>query len=169
MANTYIAIATVTVGSGGASSIDFTSIPGTYTDLCILYSARSSDSATNWNNLKMTFNGSTANQTWRFTAGYNNGTATAGISGQVEIWVNFNGSTGSTFGNALVYIPNYTSSNNKPVSIETVTEGKTQDQVMGIVAGLWSNSSAITSIGVTPSSGTFMQNTTATLYGIKKN
>jgi hypothetical protein len=33
MANTYEAIATVTVGSGGAANIEFTSIPGTYTDL----------------------------------------------------------------------------------------------------------------------------------------
>ena len=35
MANTYVAIATVTVGSGGAASIDFTSIPATYTDLVV--------------------------------------------------------------------------------------------------------------------------------------
>jgi hypothetical protein len=35
MANTYEAIATVEVGSGGASTIDFTSIPSTYTDLVL--------------------------------------------------------------------------------------------------------------------------------------
>jgi hypothetical protein len=35
MANTYEAIATVEVGSGGAADIEFTSIPGTYTDLAI--------------------------------------------------------------------------------------------------------------------------------------
>jgi hypothetical protein len=41
MANTYEAIATVTVGSGGATDIEFTSIPGTYTDLLIKSSLRS--------------------------------------------------------------------------------------------------------------------------------
>ena len=35
MAVTFTQIASVTVGSGGAASIDFTSIPSTYTDLCI--------------------------------------------------------------------------------------------------------------------------------------
>jgi hypothetical protein len=40
MANTYEAIATVEVGSGGAADIEFTSIPGTYTDLVLKLSAR---------------------------------------------------------------------------------------------------------------------------------
>ena len=40
MANTFKKIQTVTVGSGGAASIDFTSIPQTYTDLKIVLSAR---------------------------------------------------------------------------------------------------------------------------------
>ena len=33
MANTYTLIASLTVGSGGAANIEFTSIPATYTDL----------------------------------------------------------------------------------------------------------------------------------------
>jgi hypothetical protein len=40
MALTYTAIKTVTVGSGGAANIDFTSIPQTYTDLVLKVSAR---------------------------------------------------------------------------------------------------------------------------------
>jgi hypothetical protein len=40
MANTYEAIATVEVGSGGAANIEFTSIPATYTDLAIAFSIR---------------------------------------------------------------------------------------------------------------------------------
>ena len=40
MATTFTKIASVTVGSGGASSIDFTSIPSTYTDLCVKLSTR---------------------------------------------------------------------------------------------------------------------------------
>ena len=40
MASTYIPIATVTVGSGGATNIEFTSIPNTYTNLIILTSLR---------------------------------------------------------------------------------------------------------------------------------
>jgi hypothetical protein len=40
MATTYEAIATVEVGSGGAATIAFTSIPGTYTDLKLVASTR---------------------------------------------------------------------------------------------------------------------------------
>jgi hypothetical protein len=166
---TYKPIATVTVGSGGTSTITFTSIPQTYTDLCIVYSARSDNSATNWNNMKLAFNGSTADASWRYLAGYNNGIASSNVTGQVEVWINFNASTGSTFSNSMVYISNYTSSNNKRISVETVAEGAAQDQIVGMVAGLWSNSAAITSISATPSSGNFMQYSTATLYGIKNS
>ena len=40
MADTYTLISSVTVGAGGASSIDFTSIPATYTDLLVKFSLR---------------------------------------------------------------------------------------------------------------------------------
>jgi hypothetical protein len=45
MATTFIKIASVTVGSGGAASMDFTSIPSTYTDLVIKVSTRKVQSA----------------------------------------------------------------------------------------------------------------------------
>jgi hypothetical protein len=37
MATTYEIIASVTVGSGGAANIEFTSIPATYTDLVLKF------------------------------------------------------------------------------------------------------------------------------------
>ena len=40
MAVTHNLISTITVGSGGAASIDFTSIPQTYTDLLVKISLR---------------------------------------------------------------------------------------------------------------------------------
>jgi hypothetical protein len=166
---TYTRISHLTVGSGGAASIEFTSIPQTYTDLQILYSVRSDNTATNWNNMKLAFNGSTANGSWKYIAMYNNNIANGSVTGQVEVWINFNNSSSNTFSNSSVYIPNYTSSSNKAISIDTAAEGMAQDQIIGQVTGLWSNSAAITSISVTPSSGSFMQHSTATLYGIKKD
>ena len=53
---TYKPIATVTVGAGGAASIDFTSIPGTYTDLLVLISARSTRSTDYRDELFIRFN-----------------------------------------------------------------------------------------------------------------
>ena len=40
MATTYTLISSVTVGSGGAASIEFTSIPADYTDLLLKVSMR---------------------------------------------------------------------------------------------------------------------------------
>jgi hypothetical protein len=169
MANTMTLIASSTVGSGGAASIDFTSIPSTYTDLKILFSGRSSDSGTNWNNMRMTFNTSSANASWRFVRGYNNGTGSGAVTGQIEVWIDFSGSTASTFANTEIYIPNYASANNKSISIDTVTEGTSADELAGFTAALWSNTDAINAIGFVPSSGSFVQYSTAYLYGIKNS
>jgi hypothetical protein len=45
MANTFELIASSTVGSGGAANIDFTSIPATYTDLCLKFICATTRSA----------------------------------------------------------------------------------------------------------------------------
>lgn len=47
MMATYIKIGSVEVGAGGASSIDFSSIPATYTDLVLKMSARVSTGGAN--------------------------------------------------------------------------------------------------------------------------
>lgn len=165
---THKRIQTVTVGSGGTSTITFDNIPQTYTDLAIYYSCRSSDSGTRWNNMRLSFNGSASNGSWRYLAQYNNSMA-SGTGGQIEVWINFGGSESGTFSNSLVYVHNYTGSTNKNIRIDTSADGNAQDQVLGWVAGLWSNSAAITSITVTPSSGNFVEFSKAILYGISNS
>ena len=59
MPTTFTKIASVSVGAGGASSIDFTSIPSTYTDLVVKVSYRTTD-ATNTGTLISTFNNDTS-------------------------------------------------------------------------------------------------------------
>ena len=56
---TFTKIASATVGSGGASSIEFTSIPSTYTDLVIKLSMRSAFTSFNRHDLQLTFNSNT--------------------------------------------------------------------------------------------------------------
>jgi hypothetical protein len=172
MANTYTAIATVTVGSGGAADITFSSIPGTYTDLSLFISTRQPGGAPSWSDLFIRFNATTTNYTDRLL--YGDGSTAASISesetGIIIRSVNNGVATANTFGNALIYIPNYTSSNNKSVSIDQVTENNATQALAGLTAGLWSNSSAITNIALIPTSvGNFAQYSTATLYGIKNS
>ena len=166
MALTYVALASVTVGSGGAANIEFTNIPQTYTDLNILISGRSA-STNPQENLLIEFNGSSSNFTRRALEG--DGSAASSYSGSTNLiaYVVGNGATSNTFGNASIYIPNYTSSNNKSISTDAVEETNATTAYMQLTAVLWSNSAAITSIILKPGSNNFLQYSTATLYGIK--
>lgn len=168
---TFIKIAAVTVGSGGASSMDFTSIPSTYTDLCVKVSSRTTRTAGVIDYAVISFNGSTSNLTSRFLIG--DGTVYSGTDTKIIASTSSNSTTANTFGSAQFYIPNYAGSNNKSVSVDAVAENNSADSGyfnLEIGAGLWSITSAITSISLTSGFGNnFMQYSTATLYGIKNS
>jgi hypothetical protein len=174
MPTTYEAIATVTVGAGGAATISFSSIPATYTDLKVVMSVRNAYSGGGAANHYMTFNGSSTGYSGRYISGSGSAASSAGNTGGTSVIyigaLQNNSWTANTFGNLEVYIPNYTSSNNKSVSFDTVTENNATLAYAQFGAGLWANSAAITSITFTPESATgdFVQYSTATLYGILK-
>lgn len=167
---TYIKIATVDVGAGGAANIDFTSIPSTYTDLCVKVSGRTA-TAGNADNLLVKFNTSSTSFTSKALRG--SGSAVVSYSpGSANIFGFLPGatSTASTFGNTELYIPNYAGSTNKSYSGDSVTENNGTEAYALLVAGLWSNTSAISSITIySDSSSNLTQYTTATLYGIKNS
>lgn len=166
MAPTFKKIQTIEVGAGGSASIDFTSIPSTYTDLCIEVSARlsSTDSA-----IKTEFNGVTTGYSWRRI--YGNGSAASSLSGTDAYYLHGDTSsmTASTFSNSALYIPNYTGSSNKIISIDTALETNATSGELFMLAALWSNSAVISRITLTPLTGSFVQFSSATLYGIKNS
>jgi hypothetical protein len=172
MATTYIAIATTTVGSGGASSINFSSIPGSYTDLVLMVSARDNRPSSQDSEFYVKFNNNTDNYSYRLI--YGGGTGPGGSSSGSTYppsVINSAGSTANSFSSSFIYIPNYAGSNYKNLSIDGVDEGNAATgQYVYLVAGLWSNSSAINQITLTPFGGySFLQYSTATLYGIKSS
>ena len=160
---TYQLISSVTVGSGGAATIDFTSIPSTYTDLLISTSSRTTGTS---GYIAITFNSNTSSYTNIFIQGDASAATSGSNVGRFAEVPDYSNYTASTFSNSQIYIPNYTSSNNKSYSSDTVNENNSTAAYMYFIAGLWSNTSAITSIGLSPSSGTFVQYSTAYLYGI---
>jgi hypothetical protein len=167
---TYEAIETVEVGSGGAAEIEFTSIPGTYTDLVVKVCARTDVAAANRTTINFEFNNSTASQSMRTLFGTDTPPPDSATYTDLRFSVPGAGATASTFGNAELYVPNYAGSNNKSVSVDSVNENNsTTAWLIGFWAGLWSNSAAITSITFTPASGNFVEYSTATLYGIKNS
>ena len=169
MANTFIKIQTVTVGSGGAASIDFTSIPQTYTDLKLVHSLRITRSGQNADGSVISFNSSTSGFSAEFA--YGNGTsAVSGSDTRPAGIVPATTATASVFGNGEVYIPNYTSANHKHYSVDCVSENDATLAYIHIAKGIWANTAAITSITLSPELGTgFTEYSSATLYGIKSS
>lgn len=165
---TYVEIASVTVGSGGSAYVEFTSIPNTYTDLLVKFSARSArTNDAGGSDGKLEFNGVTTGYSSRMLL--QQGGAYSGTSSTLFYFVNSNNSTSNTFGNMEVYIPNYAGSGYKSVSIDAVDENNASSAYGVLTAGLWSNTAAITSLRLTDNNGGYMQYTTAYLYGIKKD
>ena len=170
MANTYTLIASSTVGSGGAATITFSSIPNTYTDLCLFLSGRS-DRISNVDNVSFSINlqGINTNLSTRFL--YGDGTSTASGT-QVDVSAGIvpaNSTTSNTFGNAQFYFSNYAGSTNKSISIDSVMENNATYSIPLLGASLWSQTTAINSITIDLQYGNFLQYSTAYLYGIKNS
>jgi hypothetical protein len=151
--------------TSAASSITFSSIPQTFTDLYLLFSARGNASFVNGTVL-LNPNGSTANATARTLLGDGSGVGSGTASRIVSRDMPQNNATANTFGNGSFYIPNYTSASNKSISSDAVSENNSTTAIQGIVANLWSNTAAITSLTVASESGSFVANSSFTLYGI---
>lgn len=170
MANTYTLIASSVVGAGGATNIDFSSIPSTYTDLLIKMSARSNKSDVD-QLFTVAFNGSTTNSNSKNLQG-DGSTGSSGSSATLIFAIgDGNNSTASVFGNCEIYITNYANTSyNKSSSMDGVSETNATNVGSILQAGLWSNTAAINRITLTPNGGqTILQYSTAYLYGIKNS
>jgi hypothetical protein len=166
MANTYTQIASSTVGSGGAATIDFTSIPSTYTDLCIKFSLRTNAV----DNTGIKLNGVATNMTSKRLYGSGTAATSDSRSDMVIILANNNTDTANTFSNGEFYIPNYAGNSNKSVSADSVQENNGTTGYAMLSAGLWSSTAAINQVTIyLISTANYVQYSTATLYGIKNS
>ena len=174
MANTYILIASSTVGSGGAASIQFSSIPSTYTDLLVKITGRTSG-AVDGSGIYFQVNGVTGSGKYSSKLLYGDGsTAASGSDLNGTTMIQFgqtNGasSTSNTFGSHEVYIPNYAATGNyKSISFDSVYENTNPNPYMMLTAGLYNENTAISTITFTAGAN-FVQYSTAYLYGISNS
>ena len=166
MANTFELIASATVGAGGQADITFTAIPSTFTDLVIKLSARNSDAGAD--QVWISLNGSTTGFGNKLLYGNGSGSGQSTTINRYVANITTSGYTSNTFSNADIYIPNYAGSANKSISGDTVNENNASTAYAVLAATSWSNTAAITSISLTPqSAGSFVQYSTAYLYGVK--
>lgn len=168
MANTFELISSTTVSSAVAS-VTLSSIPSTYTDLCLKISARSSNANTFGSGIIYYYNGANSSLSTRRLYGQGNGgLGSTGGTVQYGGMTSANSQTANTFGNSEIYIPNYTGSANKSSSSDGVSENNATNNQMMLSANLWSNTAAITSITLLlEDSSNFMTNSTFYLYGVK--
>ena len=172
MPNTYTLIASTNVGATSVSTVTFSSIPATYTDLIVKTSTRT-DYAPGFLDLNLFLNGN-ASSGYSFKRLYADGGANAATngsasSGTIPSTALGSSQTANTFSNNEFYIPNYTSTNYKSVSVDGVTENNSQTSYATFTAGLSTLSTAITSISFGLGAGSFVQYSTFDLYGIKNS
>ena len=168
MPNNYILLETIAL-TQSAASVTFDNLPTSgYTDLKIVVSNRLNSSGANILGIK--FNGVTTGYTFRFlqgegsVAGSGNGTSTPGGWAGLTQPSTY---TANTFSSNEIYIPNYRSSNFKSWSADGTTENNATLSYIELIAGLWSNTAAITSIEMIDLGGSsFLANSTFSLYGI---
>jgi len=169
-------IATVTVGSGGAANVEFTSIPSTYTHLQIRGILRDSRATYGNGSGFIEFNSDTAaNYSWHQLLG--DGSNPIAYSGANASYMQYSGGAGdgapaNTFGVMIIDILDYANTN-KYKTIRTLDGVDINGTVAGyggiaeLASGSWRSTSAITSIKIRPNSPNYKQYTSFALYGIK--
>ena len=166
----FESIATVSVGGGGASNIEFTSIPATYSHLQIRAIAQTTSCG---QFTKMQFNNDTTVANYRSHILYGDGssvvsnTYTASIFDNIPVWANNTGDTANTFSPAIIDILDYANTNKYKTTRSLDGRENNTIGVLGYMSGLWMSTSAITSIKFSGYSGNFPQYTHFALYGIK--
>lgn len=167
MPATYEPIATTTLSSTG--TITFSSIPSTYTDLCLVIVGGTTRAATS-DVVRVQFNSDTGtNYSSTYLRGSGSAASTARYTNSSSLFIEGIRMVGTTYGlNSMVIyeIENYTNTN----VYKTVLARSSGADEWGVVAavGLWRSTSAISTIYLQGDTvANFAVGTTATLYGIK--
>jgi Zn-dependent M28 family amino/carboxypeptidase len=164
MPATYEPIATTTLGSA-ASSITFSSIPATYTDLIIVWVFQAVSAGSN---AGIRFNSDTGNNySYRGLTGTGGTVVSQGSSNNNQCYIQPN-STAATSQLQMFQtdVFSYAGSTNKTLLTSYSGDLNGSGDVSRVV-NLWRNTSAITSVTLFFDAGNMTAGTTATLYGIK--
>lgn len=168
MSSNHVLLETINL-TQAAATVTFDNIPQTgYTDLKVVWSTRDT-SASAVNNIIIRLNSVTTSQSCRFFVF--TGTSFGNASADTPLYTSGsvgNNATTNTFSNCELYIPNYSSTSiNKSVTVDSVTENNATTAFIQLTAGIYTSNSAITSIQFAPNgSVNFMAGSTFSLYGV---
>lgn len=173
--STWTPIATASGGSAGTNVFTFSSIPQTYTDLCVMFYGRSNFSA-NTVSVYGWVNGQTGTSLWGGTQLIGDGSSvTSGRYQNSSIY--FIGQmpgatqTANFYANGYMYIPNYANSTHFKTIMSRMSNNQgvnSTDGKLFFYHSLFRATDPITSIGLgTDGNTSFATNSMATLYGIR--
>jgi hypothetical protein len=162
MALTYEPIATTTLGSAN-STITFSSIPSTYTDLKLVITL----TTTAGDDVHFRLNGDTGTN-YSNTNIYGNGTSVLSARATNDTKIRISDTSSSTTRPSLFIIDlfSYAGSTLKTSIVSSHMEKPTLAGTVSAFAGLWRSTAAINSVTVYVG-GTMIAGTQATIYGIK--
>ena len=159
-----------------ASSVTFSSIPATFTDLCVKISARVDGTGSYGNYLDAQFNNDTSalySFTWIYGYGSDGPGSNRGSNQSNPYFGSSNSSvqTSNTFASIEIYIPSYTASQNKPIGVFSVNENNATNNITTwSSANLYRSTSAISSIKLYENGGSnFVTGSSFYLYGLKSS
>jgi hypothetical protein len=158
-------IETIEVGAGGAASIEWSAINQDGQDLVIVCSLRTTEAQRNVL-MRVEFNSNTSNYSYTDLIGIGSSVFSGSGAYLSPLVANGSTSTANTFSNSSVYISNYAGSTAKSLSIDSVTENNATQADQQLVAGLWNNTAAITSVKISNAAANSVQYSTASLYKI---
>ena len=167
MPSTYTLIASNVLTSAN-STVTFSSIPATYTDLVLRISGRYDG---NSNSLEITFNGNFSSVYKNIYLNSDGSTTETSNSGSTNVVLTgVSPQANGTYGSIEVYIPNYQVAANKPFSSFGVNENNATLAKIEMNAGLFLSTAAITSIRLYGGGAyDFMTSSSFYLYGIKSS
>ena len=156
MAATYTPIASITLGAT-TSSVTFSSIPQTYTDLVIV--AKPADGA-DLGSYFVRFN-SDSGENYSTTRIYGSGSSAASDRQTSQTNIT-SGWGGGTYNMYTTHIMNYANTTTYKTALTNVSE----DRYVVLMAGLWRNTSAISTITISDNANNYGIGSTFNLYGI---
>ena len=162
----YDSIATSTVGSGGTSTITFSSIPATYKHLQLRWIARSANSG-GGDTLLMSINSGSADRTHALIG---NGSATGSEAYTLSYFGNMSAGTSpaNAFGAGVIDILDYADTNKNRVGRSLSGHDNNGSGEVFMHSWLKASTTAISSITFTiASSANFDQYSQFALYGVK--
>ena len=163
----YDALATVTVPSGGLSSITFAGIPQTgYSHLQIRYIARNSSLSSN---TVMTFNSDTAsNYSTHYLVGNGTSPSAGAVSNSSFIYTDVLTQSSTSFAPTIVDILDYANTSKNKTARSLSGIDLNGSGTIWLASGAWRNTTAINSITLKISDNfAFAQYSQFALYGVK--